>query len=177
MWGVAAGEDAARAMYPKQVAVSERLREADRTTQFLEREMSQWQEAPATPNRWWGTGAKNAGIRRWDPEANKGKGGYSETRVQDPKEIAYYEGLKKLHKQSLDLKQALVSGGPLSKVAAKLALDPQGHSTLANKVTATSVANSPPVREPSRKEKLDEYKRLGGQSTAEGRAFADQYLR
>lgn len=60
---------------------------------------------------------------------------------------------------------------------------PETPGTFSDKVTATMgrPITEPTVREPTekitRKQLLVEYKRLGGGQTAEGRAFADNYLR
>ena len=175
MWKAVVGGDAARAMYPRGgkagPSTVDQLADMDHEVGQIEKEMLNFEEGRAWElggNRFFGW--RGDVVRTYDPVSGK----YTKSTAA---ENAYYSRLKKLHKNAVSLKQALLRGGPLGRNAAKLALRSDTHSSFGNKMRGYSTLSRPPEKQPTRQQLLAEYKRLGGSKTAEGVAFAEENLR
>lgn len=189
MWKAVLGGAVSDSIYPKQLKPKtdmELFHAQDRENKQLEGEMEGFRTVGTSKYKF---GGKRLGIpiigriekgretqkQVWDPD--KGKDGGWDWVPATASESEYYKELQAIHAQGQTFKQALMSGGRLGRNAAKMALQPDGHSSFSDKVTGYKTLSKPPKKEPTRTDLLNEYKRLGGSKTAEGVAFANEHLR
>jgi hypothetical protein len=183
MWKAVMGPEVGQAVRPPKTGVWDRdkeLSKIDRAQGRTDAELGQFRQASTSkhsfgrrPGKWIPTHNIERGTRlqKYAGEDDKGKELWEDATASDN---AYYNELSNIYDEQQSLKEAITSGGRMSRNAARLSLRPDNHSGLREKVAGYSVMSRPEQKQPTRKEKLDEYKRLGGSQTEEGRQFATE---